>query len=120
MHYHVLMNEPNISNDQLQMLIYEHCYQYIRATTPISQHPAIYYAHLASNRAVPHNPDFAGSSDGQTTQTSHPRSSSDSGGSQGGRSPSRTASSSSEAPTEFKKLLQMPNQGGIQTSMWYI
>ena len=44
MHYHVLMNEPKMANEQLQTLIYEHCYQYIRATTPISQYPAIYYA----------------------------------------------------------------------------
>lgn len=119
MHYHVLMNEPKMSNDQLQTLIYEHCYQYIRATTPISQHPAIYYAHLASNRAIPHDPKWGGSSDGVPTQASRPHSGSQSG-SQGGRSPSRTRGSSSGAPTEFEKLMPMPNQGGIVTSMWYI
>lgn len=50
MHYQVLLNEPNMSNEELQTLIYEQSYQYIRSTTPISQHPAIYYAHIVSNR----------------------------------------------------------------------
>ncbi|SMR63616.1 unnamed protein product [Zymoseptoria tritici ST99CH_3D1] len=102
-HYYVLMNEAGVSNDFLHTMLYEHVYQYARATTPVSIHPAIYYAHLASNRAVPHEADW-GASD--------PAPSKAGSGSQG--------NTSSGAPTEFKKLLPMPNQGGICTSMWYI
>ncbi|KAK5734619.1 Protein argonaute [Elasticomyces elasticus] len=114
MHYHVLLNEVNMSNEELQTMIYEHSYQYIRATTPVSQHPAIYYAHIASNRAVPHDPSWSGSSDGAPSVASRPRSGSQSG-SQG-----NSRGSSSGAPTDIQKLLPMPNQGNIMTSMWYI
>lgn len=116
-HYYVLKNEPNMPNDWLHTLLYEHSYQYQRATTPISQHPAMYYAHLASNRAIPHDPHWSGSSDGPTTET-RPRSGSQSGGSQG-KSGGRSGSSSG-VPADFPRLLEMPNQGGINTSMWYI
>jgi eukaryotic translation initiation factor 2C len=128
MHYQVIMNEVGMSNEELQTLIYEHCYQYQRATTPVSQHPAIYYAHIASNRAVPHDPKWTGSSDSpaQTmpAAASRPRSSSQSGGSQsgsqGGKSGGRSGGSSSGVPTDIERLMPMPNQGGIATSMWYI
>ncbi|KAI5361410.1 Putative PAZ domain, Piwi domain, ribonuclease H-like superfamily, argonaute, linker 1 [Septoria linicola] len=115
-HYYVLLNEPNMSNDMLHTLLYEHAYQYQRASTPISQHPAIYYAHLASNRAVPHDPKWAGSSDGPTSSDKK-QSGSQSGSQAGG---SGTRGSSSGIITEFDKLMPMPNQGAINTSMWYI
>jgi len=118
MHYHVLLNEVGMSNEELQTMIYEQCYQYIRATTPISQHPAIYYAHIAANRAVSHDPKWGGSSDSAPTVASRPRSASQSG-SQSGRTGGRSESSSA-MPTESLKLMPMPNQGSIQTSMWYI
>ena len=35
-HYHVLMDEANIPPNELQNMIYEHCYQYMRSTTPVS------------------------------------------------------------------------------------
>jgi eukaryotic translation initiation factor 2C len=50
-HYTVIMDEAKCQPNQLQRLIYAQCYQYIRSTTPVSLHPAVYYAHLASNRA---------------------------------------------------------------------
>ncbi|KAK4612770.1 hypothetical protein CLAFUR0_12763 [Fulvia fulva] len=112
-HYHVLLNEPNMSNDQLITMLYEQSYQYARASTPISQHPAIYYAHLASNRAVPHDPKWSGSSDGVPSGTTQQVS-----GSQG-QSAGKTGSSSG-VPQDFEKLMAMPNQGSINTSMWYI
>ncbi|KAK4549069.1 hypothetical protein LTR36_007525 [Oleoguttula mirabilis] len=108
MHYHVLLNEAGMSNEELQTLIYEQCYQYIRATTPVSQHPAIYYAHIASNRAIPHDPRWSGSSDSPAVASRGQS------GSQGDRS------GSSGPPADVEKLMPMPNQGGIQTSMWYI
>ena len=35
-HYHVLMDEAKMHPNVLQNMIYEHCYQYIRSTTPVS------------------------------------------------------------------------------------
>lgn len=114
-HYYVLLNEPGMANEQLQTLLYEHSYQYIRASTPISQHPAIYYAHLVSNRAIPHDPKWSGSSDTTPQTTSKTGTGSQpASGSQG------RGGSSSGVPTEFEKLMPMPNQGGINTSMWYV
>lgn len=115
-HYYVLANEAKMSNDELHTLLYEHSYQYSRASTPISQHPAIYYSHLAALRAVPHDPKWAGSSDGPITTTVK-KTGSQSDGSQG-KSGSKV--SSSGMPSDYDKLMPMPNQGGIATSMWFI
>ena len=35
-HYHMLMDEANLPIEKFQTLLYEHCYQYQRATTPVS------------------------------------------------------------------------------------
>lgn len=48
------MDEMNVPVNLLQKMINEHCYQYMRSTTPVSLYPAVYYAHLASNRARAH------------------------------------------------------------------
>lgn len=53
-HYHVLMDEINMPVDLLQTMIYHQSYQYVRSTTPVSLHPAIYYAHLAAARGRAH------------------------------------------------------------------
>jgi eukaryotic translation initiation factor 2C len=100
-HYHVILNEANMSNDELQTILYEQVYQYARATTPVSIHPAIYYAHIASNRAGPHAVNWQGSTDGRGTQA---------GGSSGQGS----------QPVDVLPLMPMPNHGAINTSMWYI
>ncbi|KAK3346748.1 Piwi domain-containing protein [Lasiosphaeria hispida] len=55
-HYNVIHDEIRKSPDDLQKMIYQHCYQYCRSTTPVSLHPAVYYAHLASNRGRAHEP----------------------------------------------------------------
>lgn len=122
-HYHVLLNEANMSNDELQTLIYEQCYQYIRATTPISQHPAIYYAHVVSNRAIPHDPKWQGSSEG--TPAAPKKATGSGSGSQGQAAgppgQGQTGlSSSQKLGQEAEKLLPMPNQGAIQSGMWFI
>ncbi|WPG97800.1 Hypothetical protein R9X50_00058100 [Acrodontium crateriforme] len=109
MHYHVIMNEPKMSNDEIWTLLYEHSYQYMRATTPVSQHPAIYYAHLASNRAIPHDPRWGDSS---VPTSSNPTTES--------LGKSAVAHSSSGAPSTVDRLMPMPNGAAIQTSMWYI
>ncbi|KAL6893135.1 Piwi domain-containing protein [Trichoderma longibrachiatum] len=53
-HYHVLIDEMNIPVNELQKMIYHQCYSYARSTTPVSLHPAVYYAHLAGARARAH------------------------------------------------------------------
>ncbi|TVY52417.1 Protein argonaute [Lachnellula cervina] len=53
-HYHVLKDEAKMPPNEFQAMIYKHCYQYQRSTTPVSLFPAVYYAHLASNRARSH------------------------------------------------------------------
>ncbi|KAL0939565.1 eukaryotic translation initiation factor 2c [Colletotrichum truncatum] len=53
-HYTVLMDEAKMSANDLQKMIYGQCYQYARSTTPVSLHPAIYYADLAAGRARAH------------------------------------------------------------------
>ena len=102
MHYQVILNEVGMSNEELQTILYEQVYQFARATTPVSMHPAIYYAHIASGKASPHSPSWQGSTDGRGTQG---------GGSSG---------PGSSQPVDVEKLMPMPNQGGICTSMWYI
>jgi len=53
-HYHVIHDENKIPVDEFQKLVYNTCYTYIRATNAVSLIPAVYYAHLASNRARAH------------------------------------------------------------------
>ncbi|KAJ5561850.1 hypothetical protein N7535_003687 [Penicillium sp. DV-2018c] len=53
-HYHVLLDEMDLKPNDLECMINDHCYQYIRSTTSVSVHPAIYYAHLISVRARQH------------------------------------------------------------------
>ncbi|OTA96575.1 hypothetical protein M434DRAFT_8770 [Hypoxylon sp. CO27-5] len=53
-HYQVILDEAGVKPNDLMKMIYQQCYQYCRSTTPVSLHPAVYYAHLASNRARSH------------------------------------------------------------------
>ncbi|KAI0592915.1 eukaryotic translation initiation factor [Biscogniauxia sp. FL1348] len=53
-HYQVIYDEYGVQPSLLQTMIYQQCYQYCRSTTPVSLHPAVYYAHLASQRARSH------------------------------------------------------------------
>jgi len=56
-HYTVICDDIGMKPDDLQKMIYHQCYQYCRSTTPVSLHPAVYYAHLAGNRGRPHEAD---------------------------------------------------------------
>lgn len=58
-HYHVLIDEIQMPVNALQDMIYKQCYQYQRATTPVSLHPAVYYAHLACDRARAHENEIS-------------------------------------------------------------
>ncbi|ERT02738.1 hypothetical protein HMPREF1624_01039 [Sporothrix schenckii ATCC 58251] len=53
-HYHVIHDEVKMPPHLLQKMIYQQCYQYARSTTPVSLHPAVYYAHIAGDRARAH------------------------------------------------------------------
>ncbi len=35
-HYHMLLDEANVPTDTFQKMLYEHSYQYMRSTTPVS------------------------------------------------------------------------------------
>lgn len=62
-HYHVIMDEMGVPINDLQKMIYWQCYSYARSTTPVSLHPAVYYAHLACNRARAHEREPGGAPD---------------------------------------------------------
>ena len=81
-HYHVIKDEMGVPVNEFQRMIYQLSYQYMRSTTPVSlckllsnfflsvlilQVPAVYYAHIASNRARCHEsaPSSAGPRGGQ-------------------------------------------------------
>ncbi|KAI9147761.1 Protein argonaute [Paramyrothecium foliicola] len=53
-HYHVILDEYGMALNEMQKMIYHQCYSYARSTTPVSLHPAVYYAHLASSRCRAH------------------------------------------------------------------
>ncbi|PGH18890.1 hypothetical protein AJ80_04308 [Polytolypa hystricis UAMH7299] len=101
-HYHVLLDENNHEPKDLQNMIYEHCYQYMRSTTSVSLFPAVYYAHLVSNRAR-HHEDFAAKSgprSGPQIKLTNPR-------------------PAVPEPMD-KQLLPMPKIGLLPWRMWYI
>ncbi|KAL9051832.1 MAG: hypothetical protein Q9162_005773 [Coniocarpon cinnabarinum] len=98
-HYYVLMDEAKLGQEEIENMIYEASYQYVRSTTPVSIHPAIYYAHLAAARGTSHI--------NQPSQSSGPEDQTKTG-------------SSGKGETEIAKLLTMPNNRGIRGVMWYI
>ncbi|RMZ70216.1 eukaryotic translation initiation factor 2c [Pyrenophora seminiperda CCB06] len=53
-HYQCILNEGEWQAAELQQFIFEHSYHYVRSTTPVSLHPAVYYAHLAADRSRAH------------------------------------------------------------------
>ncbi|KAI1757612.1 Piwi domain-containing protein [Xylaria castorea] len=71
-HYQVIYDDANVTPDKLQKMIYEQCYQYARSTTPVSLHPAVYYAHVASNRARAHENIHASQKENIGGKEGHP------------------------------------------------
>ncbi|KAL0363901.1 UNVERIFIED_CONTAM: protein argonaute 7 [Sesamum angustifolium] len=49
-HYHILWDENHFTSDEVQKLVYNLCYTFVRCTKPISLVPPAYYAHLAAYR----------------------------------------------------------------------
>ncbi|KAH7395607.1 eukaryotic translation initiation factor-like protein 2C 2 [Cadophora sp. MPI-SDFR-AT-0126] len=120
-HYHVLKDEANVPVNEFQKMIYHFSYQYMRSTTPVSLFPAIYYAHLASNRARAH--ESAPASDGprggqkfEERRAEAARQGTNDGTSQTG----------SSKPSEAAPLLPIGNPDQqdlmwkIRSGMWYI
>ncbi|KAI9822452.1 MAG: hypothetical protein M1827_000171 [Pycnora praestabilis] len=108
-HYHILMDEAGISANQFQNMIYEQSYQYMRSTTPVSLFPAVYYAHLASNRARSHE---------NIPASSGPRSGP--GPTKPPKSGQRSITSSEKEATEVPPLLPINTSNNLQYDMWYI
>ena len=104
-HYQVIMDEANVPVDKFQALLYEHCYQYQRATTPVSLFPAVYYAHLAAARAYAHI-------DRTVHEAYHERLARE----QGQQHANPRVDNQSEVPL----LLPLQSPDYIQYSMWYI
>lgn len=74
-HYHVILDQIGHKTHELENMIYDHCYQYIRSTTSVSLHPAIYYAHLIAARARHHEdvPASSGPQSGPTIPLDNPK-----------------------------------------------
>ncbi|CZR64330.1 related to argonaute like post-transcriptional gene silencing protein QDE-2 [Phialocephala subalpina] len=124
-HYHVLLDEAKVPVDAFQRMIYQFSYQYMRSTTPVSLFPAIYYAHLASNRARCHEAKeaSAGPQGGQKFEEAR-----QDAAVQAARRDTRdgTSQTGSSLQPEALPLLPLGNSenrtdpAGIRSSMWYI
>ena len=53
-HYTIVYDDANHRAEAVQNMLYNHGDQDMRSTTSVSMHPAVSYAHLASNRAKTH------------------------------------------------------------------
>ena len=104
-HYQVIMDEANVPVDRFQALLYEHCYQYQRATTPVSLFPAVYYAHLAAARAYAHI-------DRTVHEAYHERVAREKG--------QQHANPRVDNQSEVPLLLPLTGVNQIEYSMWYI
>ncbi|KAJ4987318.1 eukaryotic translation initiation factor 2c [Stagonosporopsis vannaccii] len=102
-HYQCILNEGEWLAAELQQFIFEHSYHYVRSTTPVSLHPAVYYAHLAADRARAHLNDSPVSSGKKESHAEH---TSDTG--------------SSFRNVEVPPLMPLQNARGLKDVMWYI
>ena len=103
-HYSVIHDDAGHPPEFLMNMIYEHCYQYMRSTTSVSLHPAVYYAHIASARAKAH--ENVASSEGAR-------------GGPGFKMKTKV-SDSTPPPTEVEPLIELFNQTQIKFKMYYI
>jgi eukaryotic translation initiation factor 2C len=105
---------------ELQSFIFEHSYHYVRSTTPVSLHPAVYYAHLAADRARAHlndNPVSSGKKESKADQ----QSSTGSSNKHVEIAPLMAMQNVSRAaPLSSNDKLTMNKVRGLQDVMWYI
>ncbi|KAM0278769.1 hypothetical protein ACHAQH_004960 [Verticillium albo-atrum] len=117
-HYHVLLDEAKVDHVKLQQMIYQHSYQYARSTTPVSLHPAVYYADLAAGRARTH--ESVATSDGFRAGPKAQEMAQDFGlfeVSMGG--PERGSEAAPLLPMGGNDALEV-NRNFIRSTMWYI
>ncbi|KAK4692655.1 eukaryotic translation initiation factor 2C, partial [Lecanoromycetidae sp. Uapishka_2] len=107
-HYYMLMDEANVPVDRFQALLYDHCYQYQRATTPVSLFPAVYYAHLASKRGEAHI-DMAANERAALQEERRKK----------GRE-AQSHSDETRSQTEWPKLQPFEPKNQMGLGMWYI
>ncbi|ORY58755.1 Piwi domain-containing protein [Pseudomassariella vexata] len=115
-HYHVLLDEAGLSPEHLQRMIYMQSYQYCRSTTPVSIHPAVYYAHLASGRARAHEDVAASQKEVPSGKAGFPL----------GKAPStlssgraRNSAAPKLVPMQFKDA-NATNIQNINTRFWFV
>ncbi|ORY12741.1 Piwi domain-domain-containing protein [Clohesyomyces aquaticus] len=104
-HYQVILNEAEWEGMELQQFIFEHSFQYIRSTTPVSLHPAVYYAHLAADRSRAHEnttPVSSGKKEAKAEQKP------------------AASSGSSKGKMEIQPLIELSNAQGLRELMWYV
>ena len=102
-HYQCILNEGEWQAAELQQFIFEHSYHYVRSTTPVSLHPAVYYAHLAADRSRAHlneSPVSSGKKESKADQ--------------------RSSTGSSNRNVEIAPLMPIQNARGLKDVMWYI
>ena len=124
-HYAVLMDEAKVTPDWLVKMIYEHSYQYVRSSTPVSVHPAIYYAHLAARRAVAHERTQGIGDSGPRTADVRERDELieiQELANQTGKRMNQSAIKRLQDLTqlEYPTLIDMLNTGRIKETMWYV
>jgi eukaryotic translation initiation factor 2C len=98
-HYQCILNEGEWLAPELQSFIFEHSYHYVRSTTPVSLHPAVYYAHLAADRSRAHLNDSPVSS-----------------GKKESKADQQSSTGSSSKNVEIAPLMAMQNARGLKVS----
>ena len=107
-HYHCILNEGKWQAAELQQFIFEHSYQYVRSTTPVSLHPAVYYAHIAADRARGHisaSPVSSGKKEPQAEKK---------------KQKPTTDTGSTKMKPDVAPLMPMQNSRGLKDVMWFI
>jgi eukaryotic translation initiation factor 2C len=105
-HYQCILNEGEWQAAELQQFIFEHSYQYVRSTTPVSMHPAVYYAHLAADRSRAHTVASPVSSGKKEAKAAAEQESS--------------TGTTKKRHVEVAPLLAIQNARGLKDVMWYI
>lgn len=118
-HYHVLSDEIGWKPEELQRMIYEQCYQYMRSTTPVSLHPAVYYAHIAGSRARYHE-DLPSSSGPRAGPMAHHLAIERGVTGEGMPGPRKATSSLPLLPFGVKGDAHFSNHNFLPETMWWI
>jgi eukaryotic translation initiation factor 2C len=103
-HYQCILNEGKWHPAELQQFLFEHSYQYVRSTTPVSLHPAVYYAHLAADRSRAHQNESPVSSGKKEQKAAEKQSSTGSTG----------------KSVEVRPLIPLNPQQMLKDTMWFV